>query len=198
MPDAPGGTINVRGSGTRTVRRDAVRNHRLVVDAARAVMSEHGSGASMELIASRAGVGVGTLYRHFPNKETLLDELVRLILDELIEAAETELRRTDGRGLERFLRVLGQSFADHRGYADKVFGRPQPEYTERLRALLTELLAQAQRHGAIRPDAVLADIQATAWALRGIVDAGDAVPADAWRRHLDLHLDGLRAPHPAR
>ncbi|MDH6121212.1 AcrR family transcriptional regulator [Kitasatospora sp. GAS204A] len=188
----------MRESGTRTVRRDAVRNHRLVIDAARAVMSEYGSGASMELIASRAGVGVGTLYRHFPNKENLLDELVRLILDELIEAARCELERTDGSGLERFLAILGQSFADHRGYADKVFGRPQPEQTEQLRVLLGELLARAQRHGRIRPDVALADVQTTAWALRGIVDAGDAVAPGAWRRHLELHLDGLRTAARAR
>ncbi|WP_329561550.1 TetR/AcrR family transcriptional regulator [Kitasatospora sp. NBC_01266] len=186
----------MRESGTRTVRRDAVRNHRLVIDAARAVMSQYGPAASMELIASRAGVGVGTLYRHFPNKENLLDELVRLILDELIEAARRELDRADGTGLERFLVVLGQSFADHRGYADQVFGRPQPDCTERLRALLAELLARAQRHGRIRPDIVLADIQATAWALRGIVDAGEAVAPDAWRRHLALHLEALRGAGP--
>ncbi|HEY3482745.1 MAG TPA: helix-turn-helix domain-containing protein, partial [Streptomyces sp.] len=68
----------------RPMRRDAVRNQKLVIEAARDVVSEFGTDASMELIASRAGVGVGTVYRRFPNKEALVDEIVGLMLSELV------------------------------------------------------------------------------------------------------------------
>ena len=71
----------------RPLRKDAQRNQLLVISAARDVLSELGDEATMETIAARAGVGVGTVYRHYPNKTALFDELVRIIVDELIDAA---------------------------------------------------------------------------------------------------------------
>ena len=178
----------------RPPRRDAVRNHQLVVDAAREVLSEFGTDASMEHIASRAGVGVGTVYRRFPNKEALIDELVRLILDELVTAAERELARGDGTGLDAFLRVLGHSFSEHRGYADKLVGRTKAACAAHLRARIAELLAQAQLLGLIRDDITLGDVMAAVYGLRGIVAATGEVAPGAWERHLDIHLAGFRSP----
>jgi AcrR family transcriptional regulator len=175
------------------MRRDAVRNHQLIVDAARAVVSEFGTDANMELIASRAGVGVGTVYRHFPNKEALLDELVRLILGELIDAARQALARNDGSGLEAFLRVLGRSFSDNRGCVDKLVVRTKADHADRLRSLIAELLSQAQRHGRINGDITLGDVVTTAWALRGIIETTGSVAPQAWQRYLDIHLMGLGA-----
>jgi len=180
----------------RPMRRDAARNHRLVLDAALAVVSEHGTEASMELIASRAGVGVGTVYRRFPNKEALIDALVVTLLEQLIHAAEQELARDEGTGLETFLRILGNHFTRHRGYIDKLVRHTRAECAEHLRDLIGELLAQAQRHGRIRPEITLGDIQATIWGVRGVVESAGAVVPDAWERHLDIHLAGLRAPEP--
>ena len=79
----------------RPLRRDAVRNQQLIVDAARQVVSEFGTDAGMELIAARAGVGVGTVYRRFPSKEALVDELIRLIHAEHIDAAR-DVRHANG------------------------------------------------------------------------------------------------------
>jgi AcrR family transcriptional regulator len=178
----------------KPLRRDAARNHQLVVDAAREVVSELGTDASMELIASRAGVGVGTVYRHFPNKEALVDELVRQILDELVTAAEEELARGDGSGLENFLRILGRSFSEHRGYADKLVGRTKAACAAHLRAHIAELLAQAKQHGRVRDDIALGDVMAASYGVRGVVAATGAVAPNAWERHLDIHLAGFRAP----
>lgn len=178
----------------RPMRRDAVRNHQLVVDAAREVLSEFGTDASMELIASRAGVGVGTVYRRFPNKEALIDELVRLMLTELVDAAERELARNDGFGLETFLRTLGQSLSDHHGYADKLVSRTKAACAEHLRELIGVLLAQAQQHSRVRADITLGDVMTTAWALRGVVETTGAVAPHAWERHLDIQLAGFRSP----
>lgn len=178
----------------KPLRRDAVRNHGLVVDAAGAVLAEFGTDASMELIASRAGVGVGTVYRHFPNKEALVDELVRQILDGLVTAAEREAAVGGGEGLEAFLHVIGRSLSDHRGYADKLVGRTKGECAAHLRSLIAELLAQAQAHGRIRPDIALGDVMACIYGLRGVVAASGAVAPLAWQRHLDIHLAGFRSP----
>jgi AcrR family transcriptional regulator len=175
------------------MRRDAVRNHQLVVDAARQVVAEFGTDASMELIASRAGVGVGTVYRRFPNKEALVDELVRLILYELVDVAREALAKDDGSGLETFLRVLGRSFRDHRGYGSKLVSRTKADCAELLRSMIADLLAQAQQHGRIGPGITLGDVMATVWALRGIIEAAGAVAPHAWERHLDIHLAGLRS-----
>ncbi|WP_329361500.1 TetR/AcrR family transcriptional regulator [Streptomyces sp. NBC_00669] len=187
----------VRDDTGRPMRRDAARNHQLIVEAAREVLSEFGTDATMELIASRAGVGVGTVYRRFPNKEALVDELVHLILGELDEAATKALARGDGTGLEHFLRVLGQSYSDHRGYARELVGRAGIERgADRLRRLIDELRRQAQDHGHIGPDISLGDVLATAWALRGIIETTGSVAPHAWKRHLDIHLAGLRSAGP--
>ncbi|MFG1806791.1 TetR/AcrR family transcriptional regulator [Streptomyces sp. NPDC049040] len=176
----------------RPLRRDAVRNHQLVVQAAREVLSEFGTDASMELIASRAGVGVGTVYRRFPNKEALVDEIAGQMLRELTEVARRALALPDGSGLETFLRVIGRSLSEHRGYADKLVGHSKVSCVELLRDRIAELLVQAQESGRVAGGVELGDIMALIWGLRGIVETSGAVVPDAWRRHLDIQLAGLR------
>lgn len=182
-----------QGPPARPLRRDAVRNHQLVVEAAREVLSEFGTDASMELIASRAGVGVGTVYRRFPNKEALVDEIAGLMLRELTEVARRSLALPDGSGLETFLRVIGRSLSEHRGYADKLVGHSKAACIELLRDRISELLVQAQESGRVAAGIELGDIMALIWGLRGIVETSGAVVPDAWRRHLDIQLAGLRS-----
>jgi AcrR family transcriptional regulator len=177
----------------RAVRRDAVRNQRLVLDAARDVLSEHGTDATMELIASHAGVGVGTVYRHFPNKDALVDALVAAIYEQLIAAATTGLSH-GGMGLDEFLRVLGRSFAEHRGYARMLVGHTRGECgAKTLRTMIGKLLTHAKDASEIGADVTLGDIMTTIWAIRGIVETSGAVAEGAWERHLDIHLAALRA-----
>ncbi|NUS15697.1 MAG: TetR/AcrR family transcriptional regulator [Streptomyces sp.] len=180
------------GAPARPLRRDAVRNHQLVIAAAREVFSEFGTDASMELIASRAGVGVGTVYRRFPNKEALVDEIAGLMLRELTEVARRSLALPGGTGLEAFLRVIGRSLSDHRGYADKLVGH-RASCVELLRDRITELLVQAQQAGRVARGVELGDVMALIWGLRGIVETSGAVVPDAWQRHLDIQLAGLRS-----
>jgi AcrR family transcriptional regulator len=190
--------ITMPEAAARPMRRDAARNQELVLEAAREVISEFGTDASMELVASRAGVGVGTVYRRFPNKEALVDELVRIILYDLVAAAREALATGDGTGLEAFLRTIGESIADHRGYADKLVGRTKADCAALLHSLMVELLDQAQQHGQIGPDVTIGDIRATTWAIRGIIETTGAVAPRAWERHLDIHLAGLRSvPMPS-
>ena len=102
-----GQTSQLDALGRPATRRDAVRNYHRVVAAAREVLGESGAEASMEEIAARAGVGIGTVYRRFASKDALIDELLRLAMEQTVAAAERALARTDGHGLEEFLRAMG-------------------------------------------------------------------------------------------
>jgi AcrR family transcriptional regulator len=177
---------------TRPLRRDAAHNQELVLAAAREVLGESGTEATMDMIAARAGVGVGTVYRRFASKDALVAELVRIILDELIEAAGACLDRGDGSGLETFLSALGRSFVDHRRYADHLMGKAGSEDAATLRTLIAELHAQAHRQATIDSAITLADVMTTIWALRGVVGSAGDFADDAWQRHLEIHLTGLR------
>jgi AcrR family transcriptional regulator len=80
----------------QATRRDAVRNYHRILDAAREVLGESGADASMEEIATRAGVGVGTVYRRFASKDALVDELLRLALEDVLVDTERALARAAG------------------------------------------------------------------------------------------------------
>ena len=183
----------------RAGRRDAVRNYHRILDAAREVLGESGAEASMEEIAARAGVGIGTVYRKFASKDALIDELLRLAMEEVSAAADRALARTDGHGLEELLRALGQSFAGHARYANLLLDRPaDPAAGRRIRAAIGELTARATAAGTVDPGITAADVMALVWAMRGLVHAAGEVTPPRWQRFLDIHLAGLRAaPGPA-
>jgi AcrR family transcriptional regulator len=174
-----------------------VRNYHRIIAAAREVLGESGADASMEEIAARAGVGVGTVYRRFASKDALIDELLRLALEEVLSSADRALARTDGHGLEDLLRGLGQSFADHAGYASLLLQRrTDVTAARRIRAAIDELTARATAAGTVNPDVTSGDVMAVIWAIRGLVQSAGDVAPEAWRRFLDIQLAGLRAAGP--
>jgi AcrR family transcriptional regulator len=190
-PAPPHGALQHRPPAAR---RDAVRNYHRILAAAREVLGESGADACMEEIAARAGVGVGTVYRRFASKDALIDELLRLALEEVLAAAEGALTRTDGHGLEELLRALGESFADHAGYASLLLERRTDAATgRRIRAAIDELTARAAAAGTVNPDITAGDVLALIWAMRGLVQAAGDVAPDAWQRFLDIQLAGMRA-----
>jgi AcrR family transcriptional regulator len=175
------------------VRQDAVRNQERILGAARDVFGEAGADACMEEIAARACVGVGTVYRRFASKDALIDELLRVALEELAGAARGALERTDGHGLEDLLRAFGRSFADHARYADLLMERqPDAAATEVIRAATSELTSRAVAFGAIGPGVTLADVMALVSAMRGLARTDAGLEPRAWQRFLDIHLAGLR------
>ena len=84
-----------------------------MLEAAREVFGELGAAASVEEIAARAGVGVGTVYRRFASKDALIDELLRLSMETLLQAAAAALAAPAGEGLRQYLWANGQEFASH-------------------------------------------------------------------------------------
>ena len=181
----------------RAVRRDAVRNYHRILQAAREVLGESGADAGMEEIAARAGVGVGTVYRRFASKDALINELLRLALEDLAAAADRALARDDGHGLEELLLAFGQSFADHARYANLLLDRPtDPAATLRVRAAIDQLAERAVASGTVRPDVTAADVMALILAMRGLVQAAREIDPAAWHRFLGIHLAGLRTAQP--
>ena len=178
-------------------RRDAVRNYHRVLEAARDVLGESGADASMEEIAARAGVGVGTVYRRFANKDALIDELVRLSLCEALDAAAAALACRGGDGLEQFLRELGALFAAHAKYAHLLLERSADGAAAReIRAAVQELTGRALAAGQLNPGVTVGDVMALVWAMRGLTQTTGEVAPGTWQRFLDIHLAGLRAPGP--
>jgi AcrR family transcriptional regulator len=178
----------------RGARRDAVRNYHRILDAARDVLGESGANANMEEIAARAGVGIGTVYRRFASKEALIDELLRLAMADVLAATDQALARTDGHGLDEFLRAVGRSFADHARYADLLLERRADGLAAtRIRTAVDELTARARTAGTVSPDITVGDVLAVIWAMRGLVQTTGDVAPDAWRRFLDIHSAGMRS-----
>jgi AcrR family transcriptional regulator len=176
------------------LRRDAVRNYERILDTAREVFGESGSDACIEEIAARAGVGVGTVYRRFASKDALMDELLRLALEELITAADRALARPDGQGLEELLRAFGQSFAEHARYANLLLERqPDASATLRVREAITALTERAVSAGTVGPGVTTSDVTALLSGMRGLVQTPGNIAPEVWQRFLDIHLAGMRA-----
>ena len=179
----------------RGLRRDAQRNYERILDAARQVFGESGADACMEEIASRAGVGVGTVYRRFASKEALIDELLRLATHELVRDAEHALARTDGYGLHELLRAFGRSFAEHARYANLLLQRqPDASAASKLRQAVSELTSRAVSAGTVNPGITTDDVITLVSAMRGLIHTVPGGTSDAWQRFLDIHLSGMTTP----
>lgn len=181
----------------RPLRADARRNHERILESARKVFAEYGPGAQIDDVARHAGVGVGTVYRHFPTKDTLVAELVRqkfrLFADRAREALEDDAEPFAV--IEGLLRQNAAIAAEDVGiqYAIASAGaeawmQAQAEQDELLE-LTEELLARARRTGAIRPDIEAMDI---GMLMCGVCSTMAPKPGFDWRRHLDLAVDALR------
>jgi AcrR family transcriptional regulator len=185
-------TTTTDTKGDRPMRRDAARNRARLLDAAAEVFSEHGLQGTVEDVARMAGVGMGTLYRRFPTKEALIDELVVEILEDVLRDARDAQDAPDGLGLQRFLVALGERQSHRHGHLPRIWNSERhAEPTRAIQQQIGVLLAEAQRHGRVRADAVPADIFAVIWSLRGVNESTRGVAPDAWRRHLDIILAGL-------
>lgn len=179
----------------RGLRRDAERNRQRILQAAAELISAHGVGVSMDEIAARAGVGIGTMYRRFPTKQALVEQLTQDVRVQLLAAADRALAREDGEGLEEFLRASGHCFARQRGVVSVLGRDAPPSPSAAIAAALAELLRRATEHGRIAPDTTVADLLTLLRALHALIEIEQDISAMAWERHLDIHLAGLAPCH---
>ncbi len=183
----------------RPQRADARRNRRRVLDAARARFAEEGLDAQIDDIAREAGVGVGTVYRHFPTKEDLLQALADDRFTGLAENAHEALQDPDPwHGFCSFMRYGAQVMAEDRGLSEAMDQRPDvcrqaAGKTELLEATPV-LIARAQAAGALRDDVVPEDIPSLICGLGRATRASEGAFTMSWQRHIEIILAGLRAP----
>lgn len=185
------------------MRKDAQRNRERLVDAARAVFAERGLDASLEEVARRAGVSIGTLYNHFPARADLVAAVFADRAETVVRIAEHALAMDDAwAGFVQFVEQVCRMQAADRGYNDLAARSiPQAAPTaQHVRGyeLMTRVVDRARAAGALRADFVLADMAFVTWAITRTISATAEVDPDAWRRHLGFVLDGLRASaaHP--
>ena len=188
----------VAATDERPLRADARRNREKVLAAARTVFSENGRDAQMDDVARRADVGVGTVYRHFPTKEELLNALS----DELfaVIAVYTRTLLTVDDPWEAFTRAMW--FGAEKTAGDRAFTeilaltRAHPPRTcpgkEDLLVTVGELMDRCKAAGAMRQDSMVEDIGLLMCGVGSASHMEHPVP-DSWRRHLAIVLDGLRA-----
>jgi AcrR family transcriptional regulator len=186
-------------SAPAATRSDARRNRERIVAAARDLFASHGVDVPTREVASRAGVGVGTLYRHFPARDDLVDAVLEEEFEELIALAESALAEPDPwRGFTCFVEKALERHARNRGLKEvmetHVRGRQRATAMRaRIRKLTAHLVARAQEDGALRADFTPQDIALVFWSCDRVSElAGDVAP-DLWRRHLGFVLDGLRS-----
>ena len=156
------------------MRADAQKNYDHLLDPGREVVAEQGAEASMREVARRAGVGIGTLYRHFPTREALLEALLRESFDALTaKAAQFEASASSGNALVSWLREMVALTHSHRGViAAMTAAIAEPDSALHascvsMRASGAQLLARAQADGEARTDIdgtdLLALVSALAW-----------------------------------
>jgi AcrR family transcriptional regulator len=182
----------------RHLRADAQRNLARILEAAREVFAEEGIDAPISVIAERAGVGVGTIFRRFPHKDELVAALIEQRGRQLLDAADLALATEDADiAFRDFVEFAVSTQIADRGFCDAIgtdlFARDELKaFFDAVQAKLADLLRRAQAVRAVREDVTPEDIL---FVFHGVAHAGlmlEDVAPGAWRRYLGLALDGLR------
>lgn len=179
----------------RPLRRDAELNRARILTAARELFVERGNDVGVEEIARRAGVGMGTLYRRFPNKDALVEAILRSTVDDIRELAVTvAATEPAASALHCFVvRVLAADPCHGAFLAQRLWsGHTAERMIAEVVPPVAAMLAGAQRAGTVRSDVVLADLLVLMRSLRLVVDLTERVAPGSWRRSLEIILAGFR------
>ena len=181
----------------RKPRADSARNRQLLIDAAKASFTEVGLNASLEEIARRAGVGIGTLYRHFPTREAVVEAVYRREVEQLAEAVPQLLETSPAaEALHKWMHLFVDYIATKRLIAPSLAaatGRSSSLYAssvELITRAITTLVKRAVASGDLRKDIDPSDL------LRALIGVSYGNPDVGWqasaRRLIDILMDGLR------
>ncbi|SEH10422.1 TetR/AcrR family transcriptional regulator [Thermoleophilum album] len=193
-----------------TLRADAARNREALIEAAAKAFAEQGLDVPVEEIARRAGVGVGTVYRHFGGKEQLIDAILDQRIGEMAALAEKALAEDDPwQGIVTFVVEGFEMQARDRALKEVLLcasrgGERIAAARERLAPLLRAIVTRAQQAGAVRSDLEPTDLFMLHLMLGAVADFARAEDAQLWRRYVPILLGGLEPgrtgadplPHP--
>ena len=183
----------------RPMRKDAERNRRRILDAARELFAQRGLGVTLNDIAHHAGVGVGTVYRHFPDKNQLIERLFEERFEEIVAMLHAALADADPwHGLVSFLGRTSELQGADRGltelFTDPSRGRQRiARIRDQLQPLLEQLVARTQAVGRLRADISAQDLPILQLMMASVIDASRTVEPELWRRYLALVIRGMAA-----
>jgi AcrR family transcriptional regulator len=196
------GLVNVVGTpGQRPLRRDAERNRQRILAAARTLFAEQGLGVSHDQLAEAADVAVGTVYRRFPDKESLIDALFAEEVDDVLAMADAALRIADPwAALMAFMTQSLEIQAGNRSLKELALGGAPGlalvcQAQEKLSPIIGELVARVQEAGLLRPGIGTEDFALVPIMIGAIIDSARDVDPNLWRRTLTLVMDGFRVEH---
>ncbi|MET7992190.1 helix-turn-helix domain-containing protein [Amycolatopsis sp. NPDC005232] len=184
------------------LRQDAERNRVRILEAARRVFARDGLDASMNSVAREAGVGPATLFRRFPTKEALIDEVFSDRMDAHLAAIDDALAAPDPwQGLRTYIQIMCERQAEDAGFSDVITSafvtakgverRRQHAYRR-----LNELIARAKNTGRLRQDFTAEDVILIQAANAGVITTTASDAPGAWRRVVELMLQALEQPTP--
>jgi AcrR family transcriptional regulator len=191
--------VNVMSTEQRTLRADARRNRERIITASRELFARDGPQVQMDEIAAHAGVGIGTVYRHFPTKEALLTAMVRDRFQEFTEIAMLAEGIADPlEALESIVRGSAEAIEGDAGFQLAMMGSSELEWEgiEQQKAVLAEIvtriISRAIAAGVVRDDFTFEDF---GMVMCGITSTMYFQPSSSsWNRHLELILHGVQTP----
>lgn len=182
----------------RPLRRDAERNRQRILAAAAELIAEHGLEVSHDQIAKYADVAVGTVYRRFPDRSTLIEAIYRDQVDDVVRTARSALEIADPwEGLVTFMTGVMQFLADNRGLRElssaAADGLALGRYARtQIAPVVVELVARARDAGVVRDDLTEQDLAVVPIMIGAVIHSSRHVDPGLWRRMLTIVLDGLR------
>ncbi|WP_018499854.1 TetR/AcrR family transcriptional regulator [Parafrankia discariae] len=193
-PADPAGPV----AAERPLRRDAERNRRRILAAARELFAERGLETTLDDIARHAELGIGTVYRRFPSREHLVEALFEEKIDHMVTRAEGAAAQADSwTALVDFLIFTIEALATDRGLYEimvsSTYGRDRIAASrERLGPVVGQLVARAQADGHLRADIEMTDIALIQMMIGAVAEYSRQTDPRLWRRYLTILLDGLR------
>jgi AcrR family transcriptional regulator len=191
----------------RPLRADAARNRARIIAAAAEVFAERGLDVTLDDIAAHAGLGVGTVYRRFADREELVEALFDERMQKTSERMQAALQvpaEQAGAALITVIRDSCEEVARDRGLRQvmlsSAYGQNRiARCRDEMRVIVEELVVRAKATGELRPDFEATDVAMLFLMVGAIVDFAGPVAPDLWRRYFEMLMDGLRAgPENAR
>lgn len=185
-------------TATPQLRKDAALNRERLLAAAAELFASQGLNVTLNDIAHHAGVGVGTAYRRFPNKEAVIDALFEQRMSDVAAVAEQSLAEPDAWvGLTMFLEQALHMRHGDRGL-NEIMNNPVlgdervSEVRDRIAPIITKLVAKARDQGVVRPDLDQSDLIFIQLGLSAIIEKTGSIAPGLYRRYLTMFLDGIR------